>query len=79
MCGDMAMTRWMACRDEKMRIRRYVATFVVIAAVILIIELISGDTLASSAVIGALCIAGGGTVGTRYRRRKIERRLARDK
>jgi hypothetical protein len=78
MYGDMAMTRWMAYRN-KMRVRRYAATFVVIAAVILIIELISGDTLSSSAVIGALCIAGSGTVGTGYRRRRMERRLACDK
>lgn len=54
-----------------MRPHQYAQVFVAIAAGILIIELILGDTLSSAVIVTALCISVGGTVGVAYRRHRL--------
>ena len=53
-----------------MQAYRYILMFAGIAAVILIIELIGGHRLSGSAVVLALGVATGGTLGIAYRRQR---------
>lgn len=57
-----------------MRPSEYAGTFAVIAVVILVIELLAGDSLSGWVVVLALCVAAGGTLGVAFRRNKALKR-----
>lgn len=52
-----------------MQPHQYLCTFVLIASLILVIELVLlGDSFSGSVVVTSLCVAAGGTLGVAYRR-----------
>ena len=52
-----------------MQPHQYIGTFVLIGALILLIELILlGDRFSGSVVVTSVCVAVGGTLGVAYRR-----------
>jgi hypothetical protein len=53
-----------------MTLRDHLITFVAIVVVILLIGLIAGGGLSSSAIIGALGVGLGGTAGVAYRNQR---------
>jgi hypothetical protein len=62
-----------------MQAQQYIGTFILIGALILMIELILlGDSFSGSVVLTSACVAAGGTVGVAYRRQAQRKRKARE-
>jgi hypothetical protein len=57
-------------RRHQMQPHQYIGIFVLLAAVMLVIQLaVIGDNFSGSVVATSLCVAAGGMLGVAYRRR----------
>jgi hypothetical protein len=55
-----------------MQLRQYIGTFVLIALLMLVIELVGlASSVSGAVIVTALCVAAGGTLGVAYRRHRM--------